>query len=240
MIYFFDGTIDGFLTAFVCAFNDKNAQLACEKMQLPLGQEPVYIQTDFDKAQRARARLLSFDTRVMRDISYLLRSGECDGAQAAFRYVRRLAQAKKSIWDALTFDEVFDAVQRIKRVGLEIHRFHGFIRFIQTASGVLYAPFSPDNDICDLLAPHFRARLGKTPFVIHDVKRKKAVLFNGEQTALLTLENPDVFLSEDEQAWQMLWKTYYTAVNIPSRERIKQMRGYMPVRYHDFLTELQP
>lgn len=240
MIYFFDGTIDGFLTAFVCAFNNPNAQLACDKTQLLLGQEPIYVQTDVDKAQRARARLLSFDTRIMRDISYLLRSGENNSEQVAFTYVRRLAQAKKPVREALAFDDVFDAVQRIKRVALEIHRFHGFIRFTETASGVLYAPFAPDNDICDLLAPHFCARLGKTPFVIHDVKRKKAVIFNGERPAIASLENADIFLSENEHAWQTLWKTYYSAVNIPSRERIKQMRGYMPVRYYDFLTELQP
>ncbi len=240
MIYFFDGTTDGFLTAFVCAFHDQDAQLACDKAQLLLGQEPVYVQTNKDKAQRARARLLSFDTRAMRDISYLLRSGESDSAQVAFRYVRRLAQAKKSVREALAFDDVFEAVQRIKRVAFEIHRFHGFIRFTQTASGVFYAPFSPDHDICDLLAPHFRARLGKTPFVIHDVKRKKAVIYNGAHTAVLPLVSADVFLSDDEQAWQALWKTYYTAVNIPSRERTRQMRGYMPVRYHTFLTEMQP
>ena len=240
MIYFFDGTIDGFLTAFVCAFHDENARLAHEKTQLLLGQEPIHVQTDTAKAARARARLLSFDTHVMRDISYLLRSGESDSAQTAFAYVRRLAQAKRPVREALAFDDVFDAVQRIKRVGLEIHRFHGFIRFTESANGVLYAPFSPDHDICDLLVPHFRARLGKTPFVLHDIKRKKAAVYDGERYAVLSLANADVFLSDDEQAWQALWKTYYAAVNIPSRERTKQMRGYMPVRYHNFLTELQP
>ena len=239
MIYFFDGTIDGFLTAFIQAFSDEQAVLACAETQLPLGQEPIHIQTNPDKAQRARTRLLSFDTRAMRDLSYLLRCGEQGALQTAFKYIRRLAQAKKPIREALAIEEVFDAVQRIKRVALEIHRFHGFIRFTESANGVLYAPFSPDNDICDLLAPHFCARLGAIPFVIHDIKRKKAVIFNGQQTAVIPLHSADILLSDDEQAWQSLWKTYYSAVNILSRERTKQMRGYMPARYHTFLTELQ-
>ena len=89
MIYFFDGTIDGFLTAFLQAFTDENAFLSCQKIQLPLGQEPVFVQTDPQKSARVQARLLSFDTRIMRDISYLLRSGEDGSMQAAFLYVRK-------------------------------------------------------------------------------------------------------------------------------------------------------
>ena len=34
-------------------------------------------------------------------------------------------------------------------------------------------------------------------------------------------------------------KKYYAAVNIPSRERLAQMRGYMPARYWKFLPETQ-
>ena len=197
------------------------------------------MQTDLQKATRVQARLLSFDTRIMRDISYLLRSGEEDSIQAAFLYTRLLARTKKPVREMLAIDEVFDAVQRIKRVGLEIHHFHGFIRFTESANHALYAPFSPDHDICDLLVPHFRARLGGITFALHDVKRKKAALFDGKNTLVVPLDKADVLLSADEEAWQMLWKTYYQAVNIPSRERIQQMRSYMPVRYHPFLTELQ-
>ena len=75
------------------------------------------------------------------------------------------------------------------------------------------------------------------PFVLHDVTRKKATVYDGKNLFNAYLPCADVLLSADEQGWQSLWKRYYAAVNIPSRERLKQMRGYMPVRYWKFLPE---
>lgn len=239
MIYFFDGTESGFLTAFLAAFNDENALLSSKKIQLPLGLSPVFIQTDETKAQKARERLRSFDRDCIRELGLLLRSNEENAEQIAFAYLRLIALQKRPVRGRLAEKAVFEAVEIIKRVGLEIHRFHGFIRFMESASGALYAPFSPDNDICDLLLPHFRARLPRFPFVIHDVKRKKAAVYDGEHAFIAPLEQAEVVLSSDEQAWQALWKDYYAAVNIPSRERLKQMRGYMPARYWQFMPERQ-
>ena len=239
MTYFFDGTENGFLTAFLAAFSDENACVCSRQIQLALGQEPLFITADPIKAQKARERLLTFDRGCMRDLQLLLRSGEEDCEQAAFLYLRCLAKARRPVKRRLQVPEVFDAVEKIRRVGLEIHRFHGFIRFMETQSGTLYAPFSPDNDICDLLVPHFRARFPLLPFVLHDVSRKKAAVYDGEHVFVAPLDKAEIVLSGDEEAWQALWKRYYAAVNIPSRERLKQMRGYMPARYWDFLTEKQ-
>lgn len=238
MIYFFDGTTDGFLTAFLQAFHDENGQITSKKTQLILGEEPVFISTDTAKATKAKARLCAFDKRAMRDLNLLLRCGEHDNEQAANLYLKKLAQEKRPVRNMLSNEHVFAAIAKIKRVGLEIHRFHGFIRFMETACGALYAPFSPDNDICDLLVPHFRARL-QIPFVIHDVVREKAAVFDGKNVFVAPLKQADVLLSANEEEWQSLWKTYYEAVNIPSRERLKQMRGYMPTRYQKFMPERQ-
>jgi len=237
MIYFFDGTKDGFLTAFLAAFQDKDAVLTSKNGQLPLGLTPVSIQTDIEKAKKAEQRLLCFDNECMQDLDILLRSGEADNEQVAFLYFRLLANTKKPIGHRLAETEVFNAVQYIRKVRFEIHRLHGFIRFMETASGALYAPFSPDNDVCDLLAPHFKARLPQFPFVLHDVTRKKATVYDGKNVFNAYLPSADVLLSANETEWQALWKRYYLAVNIPSRERLKQMRGYMPARYWKFLPE---
>ena len=110
---------------------------------------------------------------------------------------------------------------------------------METASGALYAPCSPDNDIVDLLARHFRARLPQFSFVLNDVGRKKAAVYDGKNIFVAPLHHADVVLSADETEWKKLWQRYYVAVNIPSRERLKQMRGSMPVRYWKFLPEKQ-
>ena len=115
----------------------------------------------------------------------------------------------------------------------------GFVRFSESASGALYAPLSPDNDIVDILARHFSKRLPEYPFVLHDVKRQKAAVWDGAHLFLAPLKQAEVMLSADEEGWQKLWKTYFSAVNIPSRERIKQQNGYLPKRYRKFMTEFE-
>ncbi len=240
MLYLFDGTKNGFLTAFLKAFNDKEALLSSKRVQPRLGEGQVCVETDFSLAERAKNRLLSFDGDCMRDLDTLLRSGAEDNEQIAFRYFLALAKNKFPVSKRLADVDVFRAVECIKKVGHEIHKLHGFIRFMETNSGALYAPFSPDNDVCDLLVPHFRARLPQYPFVLHDIKRQKAAVYDGQRVFVAPLKEAAVLLSANEKEWQNLWKGYYAAVNIPCRERLKQMRGYMPVRYWKFLTELQP
>lgn len=237
MLYFFDGTENGFFTVFLYAYRDENAVVTSRAIQIPLGETPVRVQTDIQSASRARARFCELDKRCLKELSLLLRSGEQDCEQTAFDYLKSIARAGRATRRNLADPAVFKAVETLRRVGLEIHRFHGFIRFMETASGALYAPFSPDNDICDLLAPHFKARLPDYAFVLHDVKRKKAAVCDGKATFVAPLENAEVLLSADELAWQALFKRYYHAVNIPSRERIKQMRGYLPARYEKFMPE---
>ncbi len=239
MVYCFDGSKEGFLTALCLAFLDENAKIVCENEQLELGSLPVAVETDLEKAQRVENRLLSFDRDCMHDLDILFRSGMDSRIQIAFDYFRLLAKYKAPIGKRLAEPAVFRAVECIKKVGHEIHKMHGFIRFMETASGALYAPFSPDNDIVDLLVPHFRARLGGIPFVIHDIARKKAVAYDGKNAFLAPLEKADILTSANENAWQELWKEYYRSVNIPARERLKQMKGYMPVRYWKFLPEKQ-
>ncbi len=238
MLYSFDGTQEGFLTAFIRAFLDEDALLCSKRAQIGIGQGQVCVENDLALAKRAENRLLSFDKDCMDDLDCLLRSGQEDNEQVAFSYLRLLAKVKAPIGKRLSEPAVFRAVEYMRKVGHEVHKMHGFIRFMETANGALYAPFSPDNDICDLLAPHFRKRLPQFQFVIHDVKRKKACVYDGEKVFLVPLDKADILLSATERDWQGLWKKYYAAVNIPCRARFQQMRGYMPKRYWSFLTEL--
>ncbi len=239
MIYFYDGTECAFLCALALAFCDGDAILTSRDAQLSLGQQSTFVRADPERAERVRKRLLSFDKNCMRDLSALLRCGDACRDAAALGYFKLLAERREPVRDMLAEPAVAAATECIRRVNYEVHRFHGFVRFLESESGALYAPISPDNDICDLLLPHFKARLPQFPFVIHDVKRKKAAVYDGEHTFLAPLERAEVALSADETAWQALWKRYYASVNIPARERLKQMRGYMPVRYWKFMPEKQ-
>ncbi len=237
MIYFYDGTKEAFLTAFLLAYPDEEAVLVSGTRQLSVGQSTVFVRSDPDRARRAEARLKELDRDGLKELDLLLRSGQEDRDTVAFEYFRLIAARGCPVRKMLAEDAVFAAMECIRRVEFEVHRFHGFLRFMESASGALYAPFAPDNDICDLILPHFRTRLAPLPFVIHDVGRKKAAVFDGDHVFTAPLEKAELALSSDEEGWQELWKHYYKSVNIPSRERLKQMRGYMPVRYWKFMPE---
>jgi probable DNA metabolism protein len=237
MIYFYDGTEDGFYTAFLQAFADPEAYLTAGQQQLILGQECVYVRTDATRARKAKARFWQLDKECGKELTLLLRSGDGGKDQIAFRYFYLIAQEKHPVRQMLSNEDVLNATECLQRIESEIHRLHGFLRFMESQSGALYAPCSPDHDIVDLLLPHFKARLSQFPFVIHDVKRKKAAVYDGEHTFVAPLEQAELVLSAEEEGWQALWKRYYKSVNIPSRQRLKQMKGYLPVRYWKFLPE---
>ena len=239
MLYQFDGTMEGFLTTLSTAFLDSDAVITSKIRQLRLGEGLYTVTTNPQLAKKTAERLLLFDRHALDDLDILLRCSENDNEQTAFDYFRLLATEKRPIGKRLAEPVVFKAIEKIKKVRYEIHRFHGFVRFIETESGALYAPIEPDNDICDLLAPHFKARLPQFPFVLHDVARQKATVYDGKNTFNAYLPQADVLLSANEHAWQELWKNYYHAVNIPSRERLNQMRNYMPVRYWKYMPEKQ-
>ena len=107
---------------------------------------------------------------------------------------------------------------------------------METSGGVLYAPCSPDHDDIELLAAHFVARLN-APFVLHDVWRKKALLYDGNECILTEAGEAEILESEQEKSFSALWKKYYQSVNIAERKNLRQQRNYMPVRYWRFLTE---
>ncbi len=237
MIYFYDGTKQGFLTTLLLAFSDEQAIITSTNAQLAIGQQTVFVRTDEAKAKKVLLRLEQLDQDAPRDLDVLLRSGEKNADMVALNYFKLLAKEGRPVRNMLASDDVLFAIEYMRKVTYEIHRLHGFLRFMESASGALYAPISPDNDICDLLLPHFRARLPHFPFLLHDVGRKKAAVYDGKNAFVAPLQAAAVVLSADEEGWQSLWKEYYQSVNIPSRERLKQMRGSMPARYWKYLTE---
>ena len=52
MIYFFDGTKEAFLTAFLLAYRDEDALLTAGSRQLALGQKSIFVRTDEKMAKK--------------------------------------------------------------------------------------------------------------------------------------------------------------------------------------------
>lgn len=88
---------------------------------------------------------------------------------------------KGSVKKAFNLPEVIDFNNLLYKVTGEIHRLKGLLRFMESSGGVFYAPYSPDNDITEILMLHFTERFKSERFVIHDVKRKIAGMYDGKE-----------------------------------------------------------
>lgn len=237
-IYLTDGSENSFYTAIFECYADKQGVITSRRdIQLSLDSTVKQIEADDRKAERVKNKIAEYDSAALSDISLALRSCDSNREQATLEYIRLIMKYRRPVRGMTNIPDVMEMEDIRNRVTGELHKLKGFLRFMENDRGVLYAPYSPDNDITDLIAPHFAERLKNQKFVIHDIKRKIAALYDGNEIVICYADGADVYLSEYEQAFEELWKLYYKSVNIEERPHEKQMKGYMPVRYWKFLPE---
>ena len=233
-----DGSPLSFFTAVFDAYAETECAITSDRnYQLSIDSEVIRVICNEEKCERVRNGIKRYDPYAEEEILLALRSCNPIKEQIAFSYIKKLMQIKAPVRKRLSLPEVIQLNEIVYKVTGETHRLKGFLRFMESSGGVLYAPYSPDNNITDLLMQHFAQRLKAERFIIHDLKRKIAGIYNGSEWILSFANETEVYLSENEKAFENLWKKYYQAVNIKERPHEKQMKGYMPVRYWKFLPE---
>lgn len=242
--YFFDGTKNGLLTCIFESFYDRRIpdDVTTECVQCGLLDEIVTIKTDNEKAERVYKCLKNCKTKyLVSDFNLTFRSGEKKRFKVLFDYLNVAISNKNiDVSKAFALPEIQAFTDLKNRIYTETHRFKGFLRFMETEKGFYYACYEPDNDITELLVPHFTARL-QSPFIIHDIKRNILALCDGKRYKILDGGNNGVtvFMSESEEIFLDLWQQYYKSINIEERKNLRQMRNYMPERYWKNLSEKQ-
>ena len=240
--YFFDGTKNGLLTCIFESFYEKRIpdDVTTECVQCGLLDEIVTIKTDNEKAERVYKCLKNCKTKyLVSDFNLTFRSGEKKRFKVLFDYLNVAISNKNiDVSKAFALPEIQAFTDLKNRIYTETHRFKGFLRFMETEKGFYYACYEPDNDITELLVPHFTARL-QSPFIIHDIKRNVLALCDGKRYKILNGgdNGVTVFMSESEEIFLDLWQQYYKSINIEERKNLRQMRNYMPERYWKNLPE---
>jgi probable DNA metabolism protein len=239
IIYNIKNNFTSFFTAVFYAYSKKNAFItANNNIQLNLNDIIINVEADTEKSDRVINTLKKYDKNIFDDLEILFRSCNEEKYQTAFEYIRLLVNEKQCIRGYLSNPNVIIFNEQIQKVRHEAHRFTGFIRFMENDAGIFYAHFTPDNDITELLIPHFTAKYKKMPFVIHDTSRNILGVYNGNFYKMIKSDKQlTVFISENESKFTQLWKLYYDTVNIAERKNIKLMKSFMPVRYWNNLPE---
>ena len=266
LVYTFDNTLDGLLTAVFDSFfrKQQNVTLLTDGEQLSLfADEPHRVVTDCEKAERVWKGLekhLSKDGLHMITISWL--SEERALNQPLFNFICKVFRLKVKDFDKNASDpDVLDVRNTCRRVLHEQLRMKQFIRFQKAKDGTYLAVVSPDHNVLPLIIDHFQDRFNDQPWLIYDARRHYGyyyerprvgergsgigktvirVTFEDEATVPFDLSSGKMdadILSENDKLFQDLWRTYFKAICIRERLNPRKQLNDMPRRYWKYMTE---
>lgn len=241
--FLFDGTFEGMLTAVFQIYAQKETDAVLENACLPGSEtlfETVRVETDDEQFRRVfRALREKISPAFLQDVYFAYLSEVPGSADAALQYIRLGLQEGARLRNALQVPVVREIRELRRKVGDEAHRFKGLLRFHAAKNGVFVADFEPDYNVITLLANHFAARLKNEYFIIRDLRRGIAVVYDKKEWVLVPLGRDIAPADAADDAFARLWQMYFREIAVPGRENRRQQLQYMPRRYHKYLTELQ-
>lgn len=242
MYYIYDGTFEGLLTIVYEKFkiiNENDIIISNSESEKVLLFDKVFIDTDAEKSDRVVRTILAKGKYLLfRDIIFCFASEEKRKENIIFDYIKTVIARESNAKNyASSLEKKIDEIS--KRVGFEIHRLKGLVRFEMLKNGILYSKIEPDNNIVSFLVPHFEKRLANEKWIIHDLRR--GTLFYHEKNMTQEFSGGSIimdenFLESDDESCA-LWKKYHETIAIRERENPKLQKQFMPKRYWKYLTE---
>ena len=248
MIFTYDSSFEGLLT---CVFEAYRLRVmphivATADYQEQLFDPPQLIVTDTGKASRVSLKLKAISFETFLTVQHCFLSSAPNKENLILKYIQQALIVGKYVNNNYADPAVGAAIDCMRTVTFEAHRFKGFLRFQELADGSWYAACEPDHCILPLLATHCRERFGNQDWFIHDVKRDMLMVYKQGKTELFTQTDlidergePRLAgkLSVHEQAYQALWKTFFKNIAITERKNPKLQRQFMPQKYWKYLVE---
>lgn len=240
--YVYDGSFEGLLTAVYEAYylKEKPDSIVSEtNYQEDLLVKKIVIQTDCSKSDKV------YDS-IIKKISYeaftkvycVFLSELPEAATMIYEYLKLGWKIGRKVDCCLSDERVLNVHTISKKVSKERHRMLGLIRFKKIKGDMYYAAIEPDYNIVGLLAHHFVRRFNDQYFVIHDVKRNTAAVYNRSEWILSEFTaNQIIIWDNDEQNIQSLWKEFFNSIAIKDRVNPRLQKQFMPKRYWKYLIE---
>lgn len=242
LILIYEDSFEGFLTAIYYAFYSKEDISSIDTNSyddVDMLTTVKYLETDLEKYKKVKTAIVTkIDPLALSKIYSLYLSNHKNKGIICYKYLKTAFKIGRDIHKHLYLDVVreIDLIER--RVSLEAHRFTGFVRFSLINNKFLYSPIEPDNNILELISPHFQRRFSNEYWIIHDIKRNIASVYN-KVSWEITEMNDDIYnsLKSYNDEFEDLWKNYFVSTTIKERTNPKLQKQYMPKRYWKNLTE---
>lgn len=238
VIYIYDGSFDGLMTALFTAFERKVTPLGITDEYSGLIPTEI-IETDDAKAERIKRGIL---TKVGEYTLYCVKmtylSDDADRELHILGYLRRAFEKGGRVNGLATDDDVIYVVKTARRVSGEAHKFKMFARFSESG-GILTAKIKPTCKVLPLIAAHFCDRYPNEKFLIYDQAHSMALIYaDGKAVIEPMSEFDETAVSEEEMRYRRLYKLFYDTIEIKSRHNERCRMTHMPKRYWENLTEL--
>ena len=240
----YEDSFEGFLSAIYHAFYSKDEIISIsteDDFNIDMLTTVEYIKEDKEKYKKVKDAIVSkIDPLALNKIYKLYLSNYNEKGVLCFKYLKLAFKLGTNIHKHLYINEVkeMDLIER--RVLLEAHRFTGFVRFSLIDNKFLYSSINPDNNILELISPHFKNRFSNEYWIIHDIKRNIASIYNKVSWEIVEIDN-DIYnsLKDYNDEFEELWRNYFKSTSINERTNLKLQKRSMPKRYWNNLTELK-
>ena len=252
IIFHYDKTFEGLLTAVFDAYNRKtfpDKLLGMEDLEPLFVDESYSVTTDEKKSGRVwKVLVKKLQQNTLNMLTYVWLSETANSDELLFRYIRKTIDSKQSIETNFADDDVLRLQKLAQKVNHEKHRLIELVRFQKAADEIFFAPVSPDHNSLPLTLDHFKDRFSDQKWVIYDTRRNYGFYYDLKTVTEMTLDSTDLFpqgkldenlMAEDEKLYQDLWKGYFKAMTIKERINLKLQRQHLPKRYWKYLTEKQ-
>jgi probable DNA metabolism protein len=245
LVYLYDGTLEGMLTAVFEAFRRKEEPLNIaqeQHLQQSLFCSAVPILTDVAKAERVQVGVVNtLGARAWENIKQVFLSDDEGKGGVIVRYLLYTMRKKRGACAHLANPAVNAFESLLGQVSKEAHYMLQFIRFAQLQNGVYFARIEPKASVVPLIMGHFAARFNVQPFMIYDACHGLSGVFDTERWWLVDARDIQVpSQTESEDNFQSLWQTFYDTIAIEERRNPGCQRNFMPKRFWGNMCEQIP
>lgn len=243
IFYYYDGSFEGLLTAIYEAYYRRESPTIMpeqKNIQLQLFSTNVKIETSEEKASKvyeAIHKKISYN--VLKNVYHAYLSENEGISQHIFKYLKLAFKVGKKVDYHLTDENVLAVHNAAKSVQRERHLILGILRFKCLHEDLYYASYEPDHNITALLVSHFSKRLSNQCWIIHDVKRNIAAVYNKNNCIITDLPGEisgQSMVKTDE--YETLFKEFFESICIKERINPKLQKRFLPKRYWKHLVEM--
>lgn len=247
--YIYDGSFEGLLTSIYESYYNKvkpDKIIPTREFADNFLYENLFISTDNEKYRKVYVSIQSkISDRALENAYYTFLSEIPDCSTYIYEYLRLGFKIGKTIDFHLTDTRVMYVHKCTQKAMNETHRLLGLLRFKKIKGDIYYASIEPDHNVISLLAPHFKDRLSDQRWIIHDLKRGLAAVYDKRNWFIEHIYSKAteplniIGIKEIDIDFENLWKLYFKHISIESKKNVKLQKQHMPARYWYHLTEKQ-